>query len=118
MSIEALWTMYMGTVDEPGLTEGWASAGVVVFETGRLFGGDSGYYYLGTYELNGGRVTGTAVSQHYNGPPNSAFGPGIISQEVKFEGTIEGEEISGEMWVKGRPQPRLPMKLHRQAELP
>lgn len=118
MSIEALWTMYSGNVYEPGLVEGMAAAGVVVFETGRLFGGDSGYYYLGTYEVAGGRLSGTATVQHYNGPPTSAFGPDIKFNEVEFEGDIEGGEISGQMWVKGIPELRLPIKMYRQAELP
>lgn len=45
MSIEALWTVTFGS------NLGMSGAGVVVFETGRLFGGDPDYIYLGKYDV-------------------------------------------------------------------
>jgi hypothetical protein len=44
MGIEALWSLeFVSTEDSYG-------AGVVIFETNKIFGGDSLYYYLGNYE--------------------------------------------------------------------
>ena len=45
MSLEALWALTFGTEQRLG-------AGVVVFETGRIFGGDGNFYYLGHYDYN------------------------------------------------------------------
>lgn len=47
ISIEGLWTAEFGS------TTGIFGGGVVVFEDGKLLGGDSWYYYVGTYSLNG-----------------------------------------------------------------
>jgi hypothetical protein len=41
MSIEALWTMQFHNTSGPA-----SSAGVVVFESGKIFGVDSCYYYI------------------------------------------------------------------------
>jgi hypothetical protein len=50
MSIEAVWAVNFIT------PVGAGGAGVVVFETGRIFGGDSYYYYIGGYLINGTEV--------------------------------------------------------------
>lgn len=42
--IEGLWVVRFIA---PGASEGELNGGVVVIETGRVFGGDSGYYYVG-----------------------------------------------------------------------
>jgi len=52
MTIEALWAVNFST------QLGFSGSGVAVFETGRIFGGDSLYYYIGDYVLNGDTVRG------------------------------------------------------------
>jgi hypothetical protein len=66
MTIEALWT-----VEIPDVKGGWINGGVVVLETGRIFGGDSFYYFLGNYDVSGGNVSGTLNVTHYNGPQST-----------------------------------------------
>jgi hypothetical protein len=46
MSIEALWLVKFKDSDNEN-----AGSGVIVFETGRVFGGDSAIVYLGSYEV-------------------------------------------------------------------
>jgi len=53
MSIEALWAVQftafnMGTTQ----TRVAKSGGVIVIETGRVFGGDTWQWYTGTYDRN------------------------------------------------------------------
>lgn len=68
MSIEALWSVqFAGPVGSSG--------GVVIFETGKLFGGDSQYYWIGTYTEQSGAIVADLDVHHYSGPPYSAFGP-------------------------------------------
>jgi hypothetical protein len=43
--LEALWAVTFGTRQDFG-------AGVIVFETRRIFGGDSCFYYVGHYDYN------------------------------------------------------------------
>jgi len=45
--MQGLWTIEFGS------STGRFGAGVVVFKEGRVMGGDSGYYYIGTYSLVG-----------------------------------------------------------------
>jgi hypothetical protein len=73
------------TITLPG--QGNINAGVVIFETGRLFGGDSWYYYTGTYEGKNGKLTAKLKSTHYAGPLGSP------SMGMQREGTYLFEEI-------------------------
>jgi len=43
--MEGLWTAEFGS------SAGIFGGGVVVFQGGRVMGGDNGYFYVGTYEL-------------------------------------------------------------------
>jgi hypothetical protein len=54
MSVEALWTR------EFGLAGRWENGGVVVFETGRVFGGDCRYYYVGEFATVADRIEASA----------------------------------------------------------
>ncbi len=66
--IEALWSIeFIANTGDFG-------AGVVVFESGRLFGGDSGYFYVGNYRISAGILTAEVIVNHYSGPFNSVFG--------------------------------------------
>ena len=55
--LEALWSVRLRSL-VPGATgySQYEAAGVVVLETDRLFGGDSSYYYTGTYSTRNGRL--------------------------------------------------------------
>lgn len=49
--IEALWTMKFGRY---GVQEG---AGIMVLDAGRIFGGDSGFSFVGTYTVQDEKLT-------------------------------------------------------------
>ena len=78
--LQALWTLEVLTPD------GASAAGVLIFhlrrvfgdyyQTGRLFGGDAGSYYVGEYRIENGGLTGRFDVTGYGGDPNEAFGPG------------------------------------------
>lgn len=65
--IEGLWSIYFQTDQMHG-------AGVVVFETNRLFGGDDKYFYVGKYVVAHGKLQATAQVTHFAGAPLSIFG--------------------------------------------
>lgn len=48
--IEGLWVIKFLTPDDPTMA---LNGGVVVVETGRIFGGDSGYFYVGSLDPAG-----------------------------------------------------------------
>jgi hypothetical protein len=65
MALEALWAVTFGTAHNLG----W---GVLVFETGRIFGGDTCFYYVGrfTYNQRDQTIAGDVeVSRHAPGLP-------------------------------------------------
>ena len=68
---------------------GTGGAGVVVFESQRIFGGDRLCYYLGDYAINGQTVSGSAEVNHYAGPPANIFGP-IQRLKLDFQGQYTG----------------------------
>jgi hypothetical protein len=45
MALEALWAVRFGTLQNVG-------TGVIVFETGRIFGGDASFYHVGNFTYN------------------------------------------------------------------
>jgi hypothetical protein len=80
--LEALWSAVFFAPGQANI-----NAGVVIFESNRLFGGDSWYYYTGTYKGDHGKLTATLKSTHYAGPLGSP------SMGLRPEGTYEIEEI-------------------------
>ena len=88
-NIEALWAAsFEGPVDK--------GHGVVVFETGRVFGGDSGWYYSGTYEVHQKNLTGRVKIVFHGSSQSSVTGhvPGQTF-EIDLRGKIseDGQKI-------------------------
>lgn len=118
-SVEALWAAYFGDANSPILQPGISNAGVVVLETGRVFGGDVQFYYLGEYTVTGDTIRAKITCQYFNGPGYTAFGPVTKgSFDVEMEGTRSGDQITGMMWSPDNPQAKLPILLKHLAPLP
>lgn len=119
-SYEALWAVYFGDVSDPSrLDPGHTNAGVAVLETQRIFGGDSQYFYLGSYEVEKDRITAAVTITHFNGEGWSAFGgPLKGSMKLRLEGRRQGNEVRGHMWPEHHPGVKLPAMLQRLADLP
>lgn len=113
MSVEALWT-----VEIPDAKGGWINGGVVVLETGRIFGGDSFYYFLGSYDVCGGSVSGTLNVTHYNGPQSTTWGDYAAKLSVKFNMKVEETVATGTGERLDKPGMRLPIRLTKRADLP
>lgn len=102
----------------PQIIPGLSNAGVVVLETGRIFGGDAQYYYVGTYSVNDSKIVGQATITYFNGPRLTAFGTHDHLFEIEMEITLHGRTATGHMWRKGSPTQKLPIQLEFRAELP
>ena len=113
--IEGLWSISFSTVDQP---QDLVGAGVVVFETLRVFGGDSAYFYTGNYSIaNANQITATVSINHYYGPPLSIFGP-LAKCTIIISGSIAADEFYVQGYVKENPMLKLIMKFVKRAELP
>ncbi len=112
--IEGLWSISFASVEQP---ETQVGAGVVVFETLRIFGGDSLYFYIGNYSISNGNISAEARVNHYFGPPSSIFGT-LEQYTVVFSGPIAPNEFYVGGYVKENPAMKLVVKLVKRAELP
>ncbi len=109
--IEALWSVeFASNVQMQG-------AGVAVFETGRILGGDAGYYYIGSYKIKDSHITADIRVVNYRGGPTSIFGP-IPEFNLRVAGTVQTPMFEVEGQMIENPALRIRVRLTRRAELP
>jgi hypothetical protein len=118
MSVEALWTVNFGS------NLGAAGNGVAVFETGRLFGGDTDYTYVGNYDVtpDGKHINADLDIANYSGRLSSIFGP-LAQFKLHIEAAIPkddgiGSFMQAQGYVVGAPQAKIALTLTKRAQLP
>lgn len=114
--LEALWSVEFFNPNG-GISTG---AGMVVLETGRILGGDSMYYYVGDYSVDGKKVTAKVRVTHYNWLPLSIFG-NLTEFFLDLSGEIDQNSpksffLHGN--ISGQPNNQIVIKFTRRAELP
>jgi hypothetical protein len=116
---EGLYVVEFGDVSDltpPGM---YRNGGVAVLETNRVFGGDSGYYYVGNYSVNSESIAATIKIVKHDPNWSDAFGDTAESFTVKMQagpmiaGTIEGSIERADI-----PGIKLPVRLTFKEELP
>lgn len=109
--VEALWTFeFISNANVFG-------TGVVVLESGRIFGGDSQYYFLGSYVIEHGQITAEIESTHYGGVAYSAFGPAHhLNLRISGPLTEPVAELKGNLLEA--PEKQIMVRLTRREELP
>jgi hypothetical protein len=112
--LEALYVVEFGDVAGSGFRNG----GVAVLETNRIFGGDSGYYYLGTFTVTGGHIEAAVQIVKHNPAWGNAFGDAATSFAIRLSGAIGEDQIAGQMERLDMPGMRLPIRLVKKANLP
>lgn len=112
MGIEAFWQVLFQASDT-----GNAGAGVIVFETERVFGGDSSYYYTGHYNLEGDHVTAQVDVIHHAGAKNNIFGP-VDRISFDFDLRLRGNELAGFGQMIGQRGRKVAVVFKRLANLP
>jgi hypothetical protein len=81
-----LWTVeFISTLNRFGY-------GVIVLNSGRLLGGDNGYYYSGNYEIKDNRIQGKVAITRYNPSVISVFGE-INNFSLSLTGHITSNSI-------------------------
>lgn len=120
MSVEGMWVLLSNAVpelEELNVTDG---GGILVLETGRIFGGDSVMAHTGEYTVEGARITAKVRSWNWNNVRGqNVFGLTTpIDHNVNFSGEIHNSQIFGEMSSDQAPGHRLKVYLRKIAELP
>jgi hypothetical protein len=119
MSVEALWAIRFGTFAGRQLVR--KSGGVVVLETGRIFGGDTWTHVTGTYELAGNNVNiDIRTGVHFTEGGESIFGGPLRPLHFSGAGTVNANhtEITVTLVEDGHKDLPLRAILTRAAELP
>jgi len=109
MSIEGLWILRFTTDQLTG-------SGVIVFANGKLFGGETGFYYLGSYEAEGTVVKARVGVRHFDPSVPSGF-PITGDYELDVSAILKGDEIAGTAVVTGHPQYSLGIRMAKKANL-
>jgi hypothetical protein len=93
-----------------------ASGGVAVFVKGKVFGGDSGFTWVGTYAEDG-RIVKARVNVH-NFDPSIQSVLGITGDyEMHISGNVQGDVITGTAMLANQPQHSLAIRLTKRANL-
>jgi hypothetical protein len=89
MSVDGIWKVEMlGPY-------GWESMSTAFLEDGRYLASSQDHYSVGRYELTGNQVK-VKTSTHSHGQARTMFGVREPLMELSFEGTLSGDQISGQ----------------------
>lgn len=110
--LEALWSAEFGS------NSGFVGAGVVIFETGRIFGGDAQYYYTGKYNLENGVLDANVTVNCYSEGFGSIFGTDEQNFELKIQGKVEAPTMIAVGYRVDNSSMRIQLRLTKRAELP
>jgi len=112
--LEALYVVEFGDISGSNYRNG----GVAVLETNRIFGDDSGYYYIGDFSVFGDHFEAHVRITKHNPSWVNAFGDDALEFEIGVWGKIGEGVIDAVMERTDRPGLRLPLRLIRTATLP
>jgi hypothetical protein len=119
MSIEALWSIDFTGVNDDSIAK---SGGVVVFETGRVFGGDTWQLYTGGYSrADDGRLKiEIATDVHHMDGGQSIFGGPLRAMQLSGFAQVMADQnaMFVTLEVVGQSKMWLAATLKRVAELP
>lgn len=91
--------------------------GVAMFIKGKVFGGDTGYIYLGSYETHGDAVRAQVMVRNFLPDVPSVLGV-VGDFELIIDGKISGDVIKGTGSVKNMQAAGIALKLTKRADLP
>ncbi len=107
--IDGLWTVHF---EAPGVGSG---TGVAVLMNGKLFGGDSGFMYIGSYSVSGDTITAEVNAKNFE--PRVPNLLGMSSYTVNLRGKVNDAVIDTTGTVATRPGVTLSLRLQKQAPL-
>ncbi len=107
--VEGFWILQIQT---PPVTSG----GVVVFIKGKVFGGDSGFTWIGTYETYERLLKARVAVHNFDAAIQSVLGI-AGDYEMHFSGNVQDEVIVGTAILANQPQKSLGIRLTKRANL-
>ncbi|HSZ61461.1 MAG TPA: GrlR family regulatory protein [Terriglobales bacterium] len=109
MALDGLWIVQFTGKNILG-------SGVTVFNNGKVFGGETGFYYIGTYEIDGKVVKARVVIRNFD--PAIASGFGIVGDyEMDVSAMLQDNQMTGTAMITNQPQHSLGIRLTKKANL-
>ena len=109
--IEGLWSVFFIDVNND-----MYGGGIVVFETERIFGGDTSFYYIGDYTVDRSNLKANVIAKRHNDALPGMFGNDENFLEIV--GSLKNSEITAVAMDKNNKSNKLQIKLIKVAELP
>ena len=107
--VEGFWILQIETPQQ-------TSGGVCVFLNGKIFGGDNGFTWIGTYTSDDKLIKARVNVHNFDKSVQSVLGiPG--DYEMHFSGNVQGNMITGAAMLAGQPQHSLACRLLKRASL-
>jgi len=94
----------------------FTSGGVAVFIKGKVYGGDNGFTWVGTYEQEGSLVKARVNVHNFDPAIQSVFGI-TGDYELHFSGNAQGDVITGVALLANKPQKTLGIRLTKRANI-
>ncbi len=110
MDIDGFWTVHFSGTEILG-------SGVVIFSKGKLFGGETGFYYIGTYTSEGNVLKARVMIRNFDPSTPSGFGiPG--DYEMSISVMLQDERtMTGTAMIANQPQHNLGIRLIKRANI-
>jgi len=109
--IEALWKVeFISSLGNLG-------AGVVVFKSNKIFGGDSIYYYLGNFEIKNERASAEVEVTYHSGTPLSVFGP-KRNFKIRVAGKVQEPVMDLKGYLESDPSSEITVRCTKITDLP
>lgn len=110
MSVDGFWTMRF---EGPQV----AGTGVVMMKGGKVYGGETGFYYIGNYESDGNVFKARIAVRNFDPAIPSGFGiPGNYEMDVSGV-TKDDATMTGTAMITGQPKYNVGIRLTKRASL-
>jgi hypothetical protein len=110
--VDGFWT-----VEFQGIPN-FLTGGVATLFRNRIFGGDSEYFYLGTYGVNGSEIVANIQAIAFIGGARNVFGTAEKHFSISLVGSVQGSAIIAKGSRSDAPQHSIVMRLTKRADLP
>lgn len=110
--LEALWSVEFQS------SFGMHGNGVVVFETGRILGGDSAMIYVGSFRVENGSIHSDVNVKKYAHSPGMTSVVGLDNFNLKLTGKPDQNNMVLSGYVVEDPSRKITIRAVRRAELP
>ena len=108
MTIDGFWVVEFKSQQVSG-------SGVAIFSDGKMYGGETGFYYLGSYVVDEGILKARVSIRNFD--PSLPIGFGIAGDfDMDVSAMWRGDEIKGTAVISNHPEYSLGIRMLKKAD--